>query len=278
MTAVPARPVATLGGVLMYAGLVLGLGLALGPPVHAGAGTGPICTDRPTRANGVCTVPAGRVQLEADVLAYTRDAQAGVITTSTVVTAAVVKYGIDARSDLELGATAWLDNERTQGGRTARSDGVGDVLLRYKRRVSADDAVLGVSLIPYLKLPTAPASVGNERLEGGLIMPLGAALPGGVALTLGPEIGILAESDGSGTRVNITNLVNLSRSFGRLTLYGELWSANDIAAERDGDQSAADVAASWLVSNDFQLDAGANFGLDADTPDYQVYVGVSGRF
>lgn len=27
----------------------------------------PICTDRPTKANSVCTVPAGRVQVESDL-------------------------------------------------------------------------------------------------------------------------------------------------------------------------------------------------------------------
>ncbi|MEQ8353929.1 MAG: transporter [Kiloniellaceae bacterium] len=244
----------------------------------ASADSGPICTDRPTRANGVCTVPAGRLQIEADVLAYLRDERAGVTSESTTVAAATIKYGLDTRADLELGWTAWTENEVEQAGRRVRTDGSGDLVVRYKRRLSAEEAALGVSVIPYVKLPSAPGDIGNERVEGGLIVPLSTALPGGVALTLGPEIDVLAEADGSGTRINVTNLVNLSRSFGPLTLYGELWSANDFAAEGDGDQYSADVAASWLVTADLQLDAGANFGLDADTPDYQVYLGVSARF
>lgn len=32
----------------------------------------PLCTDRPTRANAVCTVPKGEVQIEADVFSYAR--------------------------------------------------------------------------------------------------------------------------------------------------------------------------------------------------------------
>ena len=253
------------------------LGLIAAPP-PAVSETGPVCTDRPTRANAVCTVPAGRVQVEADALSYTRDTAAGVTSETLAVAAVVVKRGIDARSDVELGWTAWQQSEVDAGTRRVRSDGIGDLVLRYKRRLTASDAAIGVSAIPYVKLPTAPVVTGNERLEGGLIVPVSVGLPGGFGLTLGPEIDLLAEADGSGTRINLTNLVNLSRSFGRLTLYAEYWTANDFAAEIDGDQSSADIAASWLFTPDCQVDAGANFGLDDQTPDYQVYLGVAKRF
>lgn len=43
-------------------------------------------------------------------------------------------------------------------------------------------------------------------------------------------------------------------------------------------QVSADVAAAYLVAPTLQLDAGANFGLNRDTPDAQLYVGVSKRF
>ncbi len=253
------------------------LGTIAAPPVAASE-TGPVCTDRPTRANAVCTVPAGRVQVEADAVSYTRDTGGGVTSETLAAAAVVLKRGIDARSDVELGWTAWQESEIDTGTRRARTGGIGDLVLRYKRRLTSGDAAIGVSAIPYVKLPSAPAGIGNERLEGGLILPVSLGLPGGVGLTLGPEIDLLAEADGSGTRINLTNLVNLSRSFGRLTLYAEYWTANDFAAEIDGDQSSADVAASWLFTPDFQVDAGANFGLDEQSPDYQVYLGVAKRF
>ena len=253
------------------------LGL-IAAPLVAASEREPVCTDRPTRANAVCTVPTGRVQVEADALSHTRDTAGGVTSETLTAAAAVVKLGIDVRSDVEFGWTAWQESEVDAGTRQVRSDGIGDLVLRYKRRLTSGDAAVGVSAIPYVKLPTAPAGTGNERLEGGLIVPVSLSLPGAVGLTLGPEIDLLAEADGSGTRVNITNLVNLSRSFGRLTLYAEFWTANDVAAEVGGDQSSADVAASWLFTPDFQVDAGANFGLDDQTPDYQVYLGVAKRF
>lgn len=253
------------------------LGLTAAPLVAASE-TGPVCTDRPTRANAVCTVPTGRVQVEADALSYTRDTAGGVTSETLAAAAAAVKLGLDARSDVELGWTAWQESKTDTGTRRARTKGIGDLVLRYKRRLTSSDAAIGVSAIPYVKLPSASAGIGNERVEGGLILPVSLGLPGGLGLTPGPEIDFLAEVDGNGTRVNITNLVNLSRSFGRLTLYAEYWTANDFAAEIDGDQSSADVAASWLFTPDFRVDAGANFGLDEQSPDYQVYLGVAKRF
>jgi hypothetical protein len=212
-------------------------------------------------------------------LSFIRDAGGGQTSETLSLAAVVVKRGLDARSDVELGWTAWQWSEVGNGAHRARADGAGDLVLRYKRRLTSNEtAAIGVSAIPYVKLPSARSGIGNERLEGGLIVPVSLSLPGAVGVTLGPEIDMLAEADGSGTRINITNLVNLSRSFGRLTLYAEFWTANDLAAETDGDQCSADIAVSWLFAPDFQVDAGANFGLDDQTPDYQVYLGVAKRF
>ena len=36
----------------------------------------PICTDRPTKANLACTVPAGRIQVEADAVNWTTNQDA----------------------------------------------------------------------------------------------------------------------------------------------------------------------------------------------------------
>ena len=42
--------------------------------------------------------------------------------------------------------------------------------------------------------------------------------------------------------------------------------------------SSVDGSASYLVSNSVQLDGGANFGLNRQTPDVELYAGVSKRF
>ena len=43
-------------------------------------------------------------------------------------------------------------------------------------------------------------------------------------------------------------------------------------------QASADGSVAYLLSKDVQLDAGANLGLNRNTPDVELYAGVSKRF
>jgi hypothetical protein len=64
----------------------------------------------------------------------------------------------------------------------------------------------------------------------------------------------------------------------KLNLSGELWGQWNWDPAGTQRQATADVAAAYLVSNDFQWDGGANFGLNRYTPDLELYSGFSVRF
>jgi len=252
---------------------------ALPLPALAQAGEEPpICTDRPTRANAVCTAPKGDVQIEADAFSYTRLRAPGVEAEVFVYTNATVKYGLSDRSDLEVNWAPHVESEVETPFGSVRDSGVGDVFVRYKHRLTDADSRIGVSLIPYVKAPTARLGIGNDQWEGGIIAPINTVLPGGVSLTFGPQLDILSEADGSGRRLGVTNLVNLSKSIGKATFYGEFWSFNDFAEEAGADQRSVDFAMAYLLAPRLQFDLGANIGLNANTPDLQIYAGVSHRF
>lgn len=238
----------------------------------------PICTDRPTRANAVCTVPKGDVQIEADVVNYTRLRQSGAAADIFVYTNPTVKYGLSDASDFEVNWAPWIEVEVETAQGRLRTSGVGDLFVRYKRRLTDPDARIGLSLIPFVKAPTARSGIGNERWEGGLIAPINTTLPGGVSLTFGPQLDLLAEADGTGRRLGLTNVINVSKSFGKATLYGEFWSFNDFAAETGGDQRTLDFAVAYLLAPRLQIDVGANIGVSANTPNLQLVAGVAHRF
>jgi len=40
----------------------------------------------------------------------------------------------------------------------------------------------------------------------------------------------------------------------------------------------ADAAVAYLLTDSIQLDAGANFGLNRNAPNLQIYTGISQRF
>ena len=66
--------------------------------------------------------------------------------------------------------------------------------------------------------------------------------------------------------------------FFKLSLSTEIWARWDWDPAGTGKQVSADGSMAYLVKNNVQVDAGANFGLNRQTPDVEVYSGVSVRF
>ena len=80
---------------LKLTALAATLGVACAPACAAGAGgDDPICTDRPGKGNNACTVPAGTLQLETDLINWTRDDQGGVRTDTILYTNPTLKLGL----------------------------------------------------------------------------------------------------------------------------------------------------------------------------------------
>lgn len=239
----------------------------------------PICPDRPSKANGTCTVPEGHFQLETGLVDWTRDESGGIRTDLTMWGSTIIKYGLTDRSDIELGFTPY-ETLRVHGDERERVSGFGDMTLRLKQRLTSDDAAVRATLIPFVKLPTAGPDLGNGKVEGGVAVPVSYSIADSpVSVTLGPELDLRADSDGRGYHAAMTQLVNIGlAASSRLSLSAEVWSQWDWDPDGTVRQYSADAAAAYLVSNDVQLDAGANFGLNRNTPDVELYAGVSKRF
>lgn len=245
----------------------------------AAAGTAPICTDRPTKANAVCTVPAGRAQLESSVAGWSLTKAGGTRAELLTVGSSVLKLGLSGRSDLQLGFTPYAELTTKVDGSRDSVFGFGDLVVRYKHRLTSDDAKVQVAAIPFVKLPTAAAGLGNDKVEGGLAMPISFALAGPVTMTLGPELDLLADADGRGHHGALVNLINLSAPIApRLTLAAELWTNLNFDPGGTVRQASVDGALAFALTDDVQLDAGANLGLTRDTPDVELYAGASVRF
>jgi hypothetical protein len=230
-----------------------------------------ICADRPSKANGACTVPTGHWQLELSAVDWTRTRDTDV----TNVGQTFAKAGLSGSSDVEIGFTPYVSVH--QPG--ADASGGGDVVLRYKRRLTCDDAPVQAAILPFVKLPTARHSIGDGKVEGGVAVPISTAIGKSVTITLGPEIDASADADGRGYHAGVVNLVNVSAAASsKLTLSAELW--NDLNFDPAGTQRlwSADASAAYLASDRVQIDAGANAGLNRATPDIELYGGLSVLF
>jgi hypothetical protein len=244
----------------------------------AAAGPPPLCTDRPGKANAVCTVPSGTVQAESTPLFWSLTRAGGVRTDLATVGGVVVKMGLDDSSDLQIGLSPLVVAKVREGGATQKVSGFGDVQVRYKRRLSGADAKVQVVVFPFVKLPTARRGLGNGKIEGGVALPISLAAGKGATLTFGPQLDLIADADGHGRHAALANLVNLTAPVcPRLTVIGEVWTKFNVDPVGTERQASLDGALAYTLSTDVQLDAGANFGLTDATADVELYAGVALR-
>lgn len=84
----------------------------------------------------------------------------------------IVSAGLTSTLDAEVGAQLFLRNTFSTNGTDHTDSGVGDVMLRTKwtfwRDPSSGEAA---AVIPYVMVPTNSSAVGNNSVEGGVILP-----------------------------------------------------------------------------------------------------------
>jgi hypothetical protein len=236
-----------------------------------------ICTDRPTKANVPCTVPWGMWQLETDIGNWTHDAHGGGSTDTLYFFDPYIKYGLSPRADIEINwAPAVLVHTRSNGeNHTFR--GMGDIYLRLKDSLYSGD-VFNASSILSVKAPTASRGIGNGRWEAGMIFSMSVTIGGKLILTADPELDALANADGQGRHLSMTNLINMTYPLtGKLSIEVEYWRQDNHAPTGHIKQASSDIAFIYLVTPRLQLDLGANAGMNRATPNEQLYVGLSYR-
>ena len=239
----------------------------------------PICTDRPTKANVACTVPVGSVQIESDVLSWSRMDDAGIRSDTILYTNPTLKVGVGTHTDLELNIAPYETVRTRDNGMVDTEGGIGDLYLRLKQRLTPDSAKTQIALIPFVKTPTGRDTIGNGAWEGGIAGVANIPLPAHFTLTLGPEIDVLANDQGGGYHAGLISLVNLSHPVTKeLNAYVEFWNEQELAPGGTIHQYSIDLAASYQLKKTLQLDAGINLGLNSATPETQFYLGVSKRF
>jgi hypothetical protein len=240
----------------------------------------PICPDRPSKSTGPCTVPEGRWQIETGLIDWSTDKSDGVRTDQIVWGNTAIKYGVGSKADVELWVTPLETLSIRGGGVHEHHSSFGDMLVRVKYELTPDSAPVQVALDPFVKIPTANHQLGNGKVEGGLLVPVQVALgKSGVSLSLDPELDLLADDDGHGRHLSMIQVFNLGGSLtDRINVSAELWGQWNWDPAGTQKQYSADAAFAYLPNKNLQLDAGANFGLNRNTPDIELYTGVSVRF
>jgi len=246
----------------------------------AAADQAPICADRPGKATSACAVPKTHWQIETGLADWTLQKGGGERDTSLVLGETTIKYGLTDASDLEVDVTPWQRATSRGPGFHESASGIGDVKLLDKQRIVPADAPVQVIAMPFVKIPTANRSLGNGKWEGGVLFPIGYSIPKSpFSIGLTPEIDWAADADGRGHHAAMVQVASLGwQATDKLNLAAEVWGQWDWDPSGTTKQASVDGSVAYLLSNDVQLDGGANFGLNRVTPDVELYAGVSKRF
>ncbi len=242
-----------------------------------------LITDRPDKTESPYTVDAGHFQFEMDLVSYTRDEERLDGATTKVDAWAVapvnLKVGLCNRVDLHLVLESYNHVRVRSGGVTQTMRGYGDTTVRLKCNFWGNDGgPTAMAAMPYVKLPTNQDGLGNNSVEGGLILPLAVSLPAGFGMGLMTQFDVIRDEDGGGHHAEFINSITLNHDIvGNVGGYVEFFSA--VSAERgSGWIGTVDLGLTYGLTDNIQLDAGVNIGVTKSADDVNTFLGLSWRF
>ena len=237
-------------------------------------------TDRPDKTESAYTVDAGRIQVETDLVAYTRDREDGISVETLDVMPFNFKLGLTHDTDLQI-IYASFSRIRVDGpgGFQDTESGAGDLVVRLQRNIrGTDSGRTAPAAMAFVKLPTSTFDDANDDVEGGIIVPLALDLGNGMGLGLMTEVDFLrSESDG-GYQPSFINSATVSFELTKeLGMYLEIFTER--SAESDANTVVTfDAGFTYAVTDNLQLDFGANIGVTDVADDLNVFAGLSRRF
>ena len=238
-----------------------------------------LCPDRPGKGSPPCILDAGHIQAEIAFADVQRDRQSGVTSDSAAYGDLELRAGLTDRLEFQAAWSPFLSVHQKAAGVSTRETGVGDLTLALRASLKNPDGQgLSIALQPFLSAPTATHGFGAGGWEGGLIAPMSLPLTPDLTLALSPELDVVRDGAGSGTHLAWTAAAGISHGFGPVQLGVELWTTRDDDPAGATTQASFDLTAAWTPSDNIQLDAGLNAGLNHDTPDIEFYAGLARRF
>ncbi len=242
-------------------------------------------TDRPDKTESPYTVDAGHFQVEADILSYAYDRHNTDFSNTRVEGVSIaplnLKVGLCNSVDLQLVIETYtsIRVHHVSTGTVEKNRGFGDISPRLKWNLWGNDGgSTALALLPFAKLPTNQDDLGNDSVEGGLIVPLSVALPFDWSMGVMSEVDFIRDSLGSGYHAEFINSITFGHELcADLAGYVEFFSL--VSAEGGSDWiGTVDIGLTYALTDDIQLDGGVNLGVTRSADDINPFLGLSWRF
>lgn len=241
-----------------------------------------MATDRPDKTESPYTVDAGHYQAEMSFIDYVydhndpddQDHRSTALGIVPVNLKAGLFNNVDLQLVLEPHTIQWkngIDKNRVAG--------FGDIQTRLKVNLWGNDGGnSALAVMPFLKFPTNVDNLGNDDLEGGVIIPLAFKLPADWNLGLMTEFDFNHNGTESGYHSEYINTITVSHGIvGNLSGYVEFFS-NNSAESKTKWVATVDTGLTYAVTDDTQLDLGVNIGVTQSAPDLNPFCGLSVRY
>jgi Putative MetA-pathway of phenol degradation len=235
-------------------------------------------TDRPNKTETPYTVDAGHYQFETDLVAFVTNTDKDEESHSTTFNNINLKVGLFDDLDLESIIESYVQETKTNKGKTEHHQGFGDVTLRLKWNAFGNSGgPIGLGFMPNVKFPTSNGT-GINKFEGGLITMAVFAFPSDTSV--GVEFGFTRASNENdeGHHNEFVASTTVSHDLvGALSGFAELFNQSSDEAGREW-IATFDTGLTYKVSKDIQADAGINFGLTDAADDFNPFVGLTMRY
>lgn len=243
-----------------------------------------LSADRPDKTDSPFTVDAGHFQIEADAVSFSYDRyNAGHSRqrfTAWEAASMNLKAGLLNNLDAQLVVVSYRRERLADlsAHRVERNSGFGDITPRLKYNIWGNDGgKTALGIMPFVKLPTAHAALGNHEVEGGVKLPFAIEVPNW-DVSMMTEVDWIHDDIGTGYHPEFINTISVGRSIvGDLAFYVEFFSG--VSTEASGDwEGTLDTWFTYQLNKDLRLDAGVYIGLTRAAEDWHPFLGVTWRY
>ena len=222
------------------------------------------------------TVAPGKFLLEADALSLIIDREGLDKFTAVGAGSILVTTGLTSNWDIQVGAELFISQRYEAGSFTDRKSGIGDVYVRTKYRFYESEYV-SAAILPYAKIPTNTGDVGNDSIEGGVMLPWEVYIFDSLVLNSMVDLSIIRNANDDGYEALVYASSAVSKQITkRLTVYAELDATKSSSTVPW--QSTLGVGAYLTINDALSWDFVMYRGLNRNAPDWNPVVRVNFGF
>ena len=234
-----------------------------------------LAADRPDSTESPITVDKGYWQVETSVLDFARDRSGGNGYETWTFAETNLKYGITDNMDLQFVFAPYVYQRTKTAGALTEAEDASDITIRLKWNLWGNDGgKTAFALFPYVKVPTGTA-LSNDQWEAGIIFPYSAEINDRVGLGLQAEFAYAWDENDADYDIEFLHTAVLG--FAVTEKLGAYIEYLGIAGDHPY-QAHASGGLTYAITDQFQWDIGAVYGLNDAAEDLNVFSGFTIKF